>query len=236
MPSAWPRAAQRVTAGLLVAALALLSWQAIAAGRWSTRPTTLEPHDAAFRVDLNHADHARLLQLPGVGESMARRIEEHRQKYGDFQKVDDLKNVSGIGTATLERLRPFVYAQATDSPSDEEDDRPPDDALQRVAAARQKPPEAAAPAKQSTSKKAEALSGQLDLNRATAEELQKLPGVGPAMSARIVAARQEKPFRTVDDLRRVRGIGVKVLDRLRPLVFIGRAEQNAVRANEGNPR
>jgi competence protein ComEA len=43
----------------------------------------------------------------------------------------------------------------------------------------------------------------------------RLPGVGPALAARIVAAR---PFAEVDDLRRVRGLRTVLLERLRPLV------------------
>ncbi|MEZ4248964.1 MAG: helix-hairpin-helix domain-containing protein [Polyangiales bacterium] len=57
----------------------------------------------------------------------------------------------------------------------------------------------------------------LDLNRATAEELELLPRIGPALAARVVEAR---PFDTVDDLRRVRGIGARTLERLRPLVRV----------------
>jgi competence ComEA-like helix-hairpin-helix protein len=62
----------------------------------------------------------------------------------------------------------------------------------------------------------------LDVNHAAAEALVRLPGVGPALAARIVAARQALgPFATVDDLRRVRGLGRAKLERLRPLVRAG---------------
>ncbi len=54
----------------------------------------------------------------------------------------------------------------------------------------------------------------LDLNTAEVDELRQLPGVGPAMAERIVAAR---PFESVDDLRRVAGVGPAFLDRLRSL-------------------
>ena len=58
-----------------------------------------------------------------------------------------------------------------------------------------------------------ALGMAVDVNRATVEELESLDGVGPALAARIVAAR---PFASVDDVARVRGIGVRRLARLRP--------------------
>src|SRR5438309_288016 len=74
---AWPRSAQWATAALLVLALGLLVWHACAALRWGSRPTDREPE--AARIDLNHADRAQLLQLPGVGETTAERIEEYRR-------------------------------------------------------------------------------------------------------------------------------------------------------------
>lgn len=58
----------------------------------------------------------------------------------------------------------------------------------------------------------------LDVNHATAPELARLPGVGPALAARIVAAR---PFADVDELRRVRGVRRATLERLRPHVTTG---------------
>jgi len=59
---------------------------------------------------------------------------------------------------------------------------------------------------------------RLDLNRATEAELELLPRIGPAMARRIVEAR---PFASVDELVRVRGIGARTLERLRPLVRVG---------------
>jgi len=59
----------------------------------------------------------------------------------------------------------------------------------------------------------------IDLNRANAAELTRLPGVGRALATRIVAAREAVgPFTTVDDLQRVRGLRRNKIDRLRPLV------------------
>lgn len=55
----------------------------------------------------------------------------------------------------------------------------------------------------------------VDANTASADELQTIRGIGPAMAARIVEARQREPFRDLDDLRsRVRGIGEKNLRRM----------------------
>jgi competence ComEA-like helix-hairpin-helix protein len=55
----------------------------------------------------------------------------------------------------------------------------------------------------------------IDVNRADASELERLPGVGPALAARIIEQRQRGRFASPEDLLRVRGIGRKTLDALR---------------------
>ena len=71
------------------------------------------------------------------------------------------------------------------------------------------------------SRAAKAAPAPVDLNHAGAAELVGLPGVGPALAARIVAAREASgPFGAVDDLRRVRGLPRQTIERLRTLVRI----------------
>ena len=61
----------------------------------------------------------------------------------------------------------------------------------------------------------------VNLNTANASELDALPGIGPATSAAIISDREQHgPFRTVDDLARVRGIGPAKLEQLRNLVTV----------------
>ena len=62
----------------------------------------------------------------------------------------------------------------------------------------------------------------LDLNQATSDQLQELPGVGPVTAAAIVDYRTEHgPFVAVEDLLDVRGIGPATLDAFRDLVRVG---------------
>ncbi|MFZ5452822.1 MAG: helix-hairpin-helix domain-containing protein [Thermodesulfobacteriota bacterium] len=61
----------------------------------------------------------------------------------------------------------------------------------------------------------------LDLNRATAADLEALPGIGPALASRIVDYRRKHGyFEHLDDLMQVSGIGPKKLARLKPYLFI----------------
>lgn len=63
----------------------------------------------------------------------------------------------------------------------------------------------------------------VDLNRARIEELEALPGIGPALARRILESRaREGRYQVPDDLLRVRGIGPATLERLRPLIRVRR--------------
>jgi competence protein ComEA len=64
-------------------------------------------------------------------------------------------------------------------------------------------------------------SKPLDLNTATADELQQLPGIGPSTAAAIVAFREKSgPFRRVEDLLAIHGISKKKLEAIRPYVIV----------------
>jgi competence protein ComEA len=63
--------------------------------------------------------------------------------------------------------------------------------------------------------------GLVDINNATQAELEELPGIGPATAEKIMAAREEAPFATVDELRSRGVLGEKTFEKLRDLVTVG---------------
>ena len=59
-------------------------------------------------VDINHAGLEELQRINGVGRTTAQRIIDYRNAHGQFSSIEDLINVKGIGTATLNKIRPQV--------------------------------------------------------------------------------------------------------------------------------
>ena len=59
-------------------------------------------------VDVNKATVEQLQEVPGIGPALAQRIVDFRTEHGLFEKVDDLLNVRGIGTTTLDKLKPYL--------------------------------------------------------------------------------------------------------------------------------
>lgn len=185
------QAGERVLAVVAMAAGLLLALSAYSP-RFTSTPSDYKPGaSAAYRVDLNRADRDELMQVPGIGPGKADAIVARRNALGGFTSPSDLDTVKGFGGKTLEKLGPHVVVNgSTVLPS--------------------------TPGPVPTGK-FRAGDPPLDVNTAKEAELQRLPGIGPAMSARIVAAR---PFASVEDLRKVKGIGEKTLETIRPWVSV----------------
>lgn len=80
---------------------------------------------------------------------------------------------------------------------------------------------AAAPDEKPAKKSKKAVSGKLNLNTATVDQLQLLPGVGPSKAERVVTWRKKNGgFKRVADLRKVKGFGYKTLKKLEPYLDI----------------
>lgn len=66
---------------------------------------------AGKKVNLNTAGLAELMTLNGIGEAKAEEILKYREKVGRFRNIEELKNVSGIGEAMIERIRDDIIVE-----------------------------------------------------------------------------------------------------------------------------
>ena len=64
------------------------------------------------------------------------------------------------------------------------------------------------------------VEGQININTATVEQLELLPGIGPAMAKKIVDFRTAKPFSDPGQLVRIKGIGPKTYAKLKPFLVL----------------
>lgn len=169
------------------------------------------PLAPAERVDPNRATAQQLDRLPGIGPRTAEAIVREREERGPFRGPDDLTRVRGIGPATVQRILSHLRIESH-SVAMTTTGRPGPDGRT----------EPASPRRPTESKKP-----LVDVNHADPTALQSLPGVGPALARRIVEARDEKPFSSLEDLQRVRGIGPATLKRLKGLATVRRRRDDA---------
>ena len=143
------------------------------------------------RIDVDVASALELARLPKVGPALARTIVAYREKNGAFGGVEALDKVPGLGPGLMAAIGPHLAFSGRRS----------------GASPATFPP--AVP------------GGRVDLNSASAEALDALPGIGPARAASIVQYRaQSGPFRSVEDLGRVPGMGPAALARVRDHVAV----------------
>ena len=64
--------------------------------------------EAALSVNLNTASVQELMELPGIGKTLAGRIVTYREENGPFIRIDQIMAISGIGPGTYEKLRRYV--------------------------------------------------------------------------------------------------------------------------------
>lgn len=62
----------------------------------------------AGKININTASAQQLTALPGVGEKLAARIVEYRQKQGGFKNVAELMNVQGLGEKNLAKIQAYL--------------------------------------------------------------------------------------------------------------------------------
>lgn len=59
-------------------------------------------------MNINTANQNELDELPGIGASIAARIIEYREENGNFEKIEDIQNVKGIGDAKYSEIKEYI--------------------------------------------------------------------------------------------------------------------------------
>ncbi len=164
------------------------------------------------RIDVDRAPAEQLERLPRVGPELARRIAADRDAHGPFGSLGGLDRVSGVGAAMLRDLDRAVTFSGVARPGVAPASPAPPAPVRAPATA----PGAAAERPRSASPTGRCAAGHpVPVNRASAAELECLPGIGAALAERIVADRTRRgPFRQLKDLERVPGIGPRLAERL----------------------
>ena len=154
---------------------------------------------ALATIDLNTASTDQIESLPSVGKATALLIVAARP----YKSVDDLKNVKGIGDGKFAKLKDLVSVSAA------------------PVVAKPSAPTIATGVTSTSQTKKTATTGlapqSININSASLEQLESLPGIGPAKAKAILSAR---PFSSVEDLTRVKGIKEKILAKIKPYITV----------------
>jgi competence ComEA-like helix-hairpin-helix protein len=160
------------------------------------------PSPKVFDFDPNTADRAALLQL-GLPPKTAATLIKYRQKGGKFYRKEDLKKIYGLPEKDYQRLEPYISIAAADEPG----------------------PEGTASISFNASEERKAIPVsysspapiKIDINQSTATDWQKLYGIGPVLSKRIVKFRDKLGgFSAVEQVAETFGLPDSTFQAIRP--------------------
>lgn len=63
------------------------------------------------KLELNEADAAGLMKLPGIGETLANRILEYRLQNAGFREIEELRKIKGVTAARFDRLKDLIFVR-----------------------------------------------------------------------------------------------------------------------------
>jgi DNA uptake protein ComE-like DNA-binding protein len=192
-------------------AVAALTLALLAAPGVDAKQPTLPAHETATKVDLNSATQAELENLPGVGEATAKKIIAGRP----YASTGDLPK-AGVSAATIKKITPLIIvgSPAAAVPTPTQAEKADVKAENKGRGHRDASPGVTTGA-------------TVDLNTATQQELEALPGVGAATAKKILAGR---PYASVNDLSKA-GVSGRTMKQIGALVVVGTAAPAAAAAS-----
>ncbi len=70
-------------------------------------------YEPIAKVNINEASEDELMEINGVGNAIATSIISYRDENGQFGRIEDIKNVSGIGNATFEKIKNYIVLRSS---------------------------------------------------------------------------------------------------------------------------
>lgn len=179
----------------------------------------------ALRLDINTADTTALRALAGIGDVLSRRIVKFRQSRGGFARIEDLQQIYGLSPETFQKIAPNIYVDdATYAAMQQQRSPRPVQSSQQYATRGIAPatPTANPPAPTENPPAPAAAITALDLNTATAEQLDALPGIGEKTANGIVKFRNIIGFYAdVAMVRYVYGVSEENFAKAKPYLQVG---------------
>jgi competence ComEA-like helix-hairpin-helix protein len=109
------RADQPAVAAVLCVCALLIGWFVVRQGLTRQGVIDIDDRtlsDGELQVELNLAPWTEFASLPGIGEYLGRSIVDYRQRHGDFQAIDDVKRVPGIGESRFRQIQSYLVITA----------------------------------------------------------------------------------------------------------------------------
>ena len=166
------------------------------------------------RININTASQEELMSLPKVGFCTAARIIEYRKRHGRFSCPKELLNVKGIGPKTLVKIQDGICVGTGSIKA----------GSMSIAATKSVKTTTWVGVKPTPTTVIKKVS--VNINTASASELESLPCIGPGKAKAILDYRNSHGlFQTIEDITMVKGIGEKILERIKSLITVGEKTQ-----------
>lgn len=166
---------------------------------------------AMAKVNLNTASKTQLKSLKGIGPSAAQKIIDYRADFGGFAAIEDVMHIKGIGQGTFDKFRADITVGDISGLK-----------IKPYTSSSKYAGKGGTKTKSRRTRRSSSISGKINLNRAGASELTKLPRVGKATAQKIIDYRNEfGGFAKIEDIMHIRGIGPKTFEKMKDNLTVG---------------